>query len=182
MTTSLEAEILRFLSEPAEEGFASLALAIFPSRRENPVYAKYCNFWERRNRSNPGKRSQPLRKSRSSGTEFRSFRRPQTKTEFRTSGTTGEGHWEAFLSLRKAIRGGRSTRLGLFSSATIQMLLLMQNWKTRRFPLSRMGGILADYQKNQFELFITKDGGFELDRLRWQIVDREEPVHILARL
>ena len=37
-----------------------------------------------------------------------------------------------------------------------------------------MGGILAGFQPDRF--FITKDGSFELDRLRSQIVDREEPV------
>jgi acyl-coenzyme A synthetase/AMP-(fatty) acid ligase len=55
------------------------------------------------------------------------------------------------------------------------MLLLMQNPDDAPFSsLSRMGGILADFQPDRF--LITKDGSFEFDRLRRQIIDREEPL------
>ena len=39
--------------------------------------------------------------------------------------------------------------------------------------LSRMGGMLADFERDRF--FITKNGAVELDRLREHLADRQGP-------
>ena len=176
MITSLEAEILRFLSEPAEEGFASLALAIFNyQRRENTVYAKYCQFLGTPEQVESWKGIPAVPQIAFKRHEFRSFPRPQTKTEFRTSGTTGEGHGKHFFPSLRLYEAAVQRGWDYFRLPRSRMLLLMQNSEDAPFSsLSRMGGILAEFQPDRF--FITKDGSFELDRLRSQIVDREEPV------
>ena len=176
MTTSLEAEILRFLDEPAEESFGSLALAIFNyQRRENPVYAKYCEFLGTPEQVDSSEGIPAVPQIAFKRHEFRSFPGPQTKTEFRTSGTTGEGHGKHFFPSLRLYEAAVQRGWDYFSLPRSRMLLLMQNPDDAPFSsLSRMGGILADFQPDRF--FITKDGSFELDRLRSQIVDREEPV------
>jgi hypothetical protein len=176
MTTSLEAEILRFLSEPAEEGFASLALAIFNyQRRENPVYAKYCQFLGTPEQVESWREIPAVPQIAFKRHEFRSFPRRQTKTEFRTSGTTGEGHGKHFFPSLRLYEAAVQRGWDYFRLPRSRMLLLMQNSEDAPFSsLSRMGGILADFQPDRF--FIAKNGSFELDRLRSQIVDREEPV------
>ena len=45
MSESLEAEILRFIDEPLDDGFEPLALKIFDyQRRENLPFARYCEY------------------------------------------------------------------------------------------------------------------------------------------
>ncbi|HEY6840120.1 MAG TPA: hypothetical protein VI114_02825, partial [Chthoniobacterales bacterium] len=162
MTTSLEAEILRFLSEPAEEGFASLALAIFNyQRRENPVYAKYCQFLGTPEQVESWKAIPAVPQIAFKRHEFRSFPGPQTKFEFRTSGTTGEGHGKHFFPSLRLYEAAVQRGWDYFRLPRSRMLLLMQNPDDAPFSsLSRMGGILADFEPDRF--FITKDGRFEL--------------------
>jgi len=102
MIVSLEAEILRFLSEPFEDKFEPLALKIFDyQRRENLPYARYCEFVETPQQVSSWKRIPGLPQQAFKRSELRSFPVERTGAEFRTSGTTGEGHGKhLLLSLR----------------------------------------------------------------------------------
>src|ERR1700676_2928219 len=170
MIVSLEEEILSFLSEPLEDQFEPLALRIFDyQRRENLPYARYCKFLGTPQRVGSWKKIPGVPQQAFKRSELRSFPVGRTGAEFRTSGTTGEGHGKhLFLSLRlyeAAVQRGWD----YFRLPRSRMLLLMQSPDDAPFSsLSRMGGILADFEPDRF--FITKDGRFELDRLRSQIV------------
>ena len=100
--SAIELEVLGFLNEPAEERFESLALSIFNyQRRENPVYAKYCEYLGTPEQVDSWEGIPAVPQIAFKRSEFRSFPGQQTKTEFRTSGTTGEGHGKHFFpSLR----------------------------------------------------------------------------------
>ena len=180
MSESLEAEILRFLNEPLEDKFEPLALKIFDyQRRENLPYARYCEYLGMPRQIDswkmiPGVPQQAFKRS-----ELRSFPVGQTGAEFRTSGTTGEGHGKHFfLSLRlyeAAIRRGWD----LFGLPGQSFILLMQHPDDAPFSsLCRMGGILTDFQRERF--FVTKNGCLELDRIRESLIEREKPLTLFG--
>ncbi len=176
MTKSLEREVLRFLSKPEEERFQALALAIFNfQRRENPVYAKYCRSLQTPEQINSWKSIPALPQIAFKRSVIRSFPAGETKAEFRTSGTTGEGQGKhLFPSLRlyeAAVQQGWDG----FHLPRHRLMLLMQHPDDAPFSsLSRMGAILADFQRDRF--FIGKNGVFEFNRLREQLQDRNQPV------
>ena len=118
----LEMDVLRFLSEPAQERFESLALSIFNYQRdENPVYAQYCEYLGTPERVDSWERIPAVPQIAFKRSELRSFPAQETRIEFRTSGTTGEGHGKHhFPSLRlyeAAVQGGWD----IFSAAAASM-------------------------------------------------------------
>src|SRR5271165_6869289 len=163
MMASLEAEILRFLSEPAEDKFEPLALKIFDYQRQvNSPYAKYCDFLGTPRRIGswkgiPGVPQQAFKRS-----ELRSFPAGQTDVEFRTSGTTGEGQGKHFLASLRLYEAAIERGWDYFGLPRHRFRLLMQHPDDA--PLSslcRMGGFLTDFERDCF--FVTKDGSLALD-------------------
>jgi Acyl-protein synthetase, LuxE len=180
MTTSLEAEVLRFLNEPAEERFEPLALAIFNyQRRENPVYAKYCQYLGTPERIDSWERIPAVPQVAFKRSEMRSFPAPQTKAEFRTSGTTGEGHGKHFFPSLGLYEAAVHRGWDYFRLPRHRLILLLQHPNDAPFSsLSQMGGILASFQRGQF--VIAKNGDLESDLLRKLLMDREEPLALFG--
>jgi len=173
MTTSLETDVLRFLSQPEEGKFESLALAIFNhQRRENPVYAKYCEFLETPERIDSWKRIPAVPQIAFKRSDIRSFSVEETTTEFRTSGTTGEGYGKHFFPSLRLYEAAVVRGWDYFRLPRHRLILLMQHPDEAPFSsLSRMGGILTNFRRDRFA--IAKNGGFDLDQLREQLLNRE---------
>ena len=165
MTTPLETEVLHFLSEPEEGGFDALALAIFNyQRRENPIYARYCEFLDTPKQIDSWERIPAVPQGAFKRSALRSFPAHQTKTEFRTSGTTGEGHGTHFLPSTRLYEAAVQRAWDYFCLPRHRLILLMPHPDDAPFSsLSHMGGILAKFDRNRF--VIAKNGEFELDRL-----------------
>jgi Acyl-protein synthetase, LuxE len=171
----LEAEILRFLTEPAEERFESLALAIFDyQRQENPAYAQYCEFLGTPERIESWERIPAVPQIAFKRSDIRSFPAQQTKIEFRTSGTTGEGHGKHFFHSLQLYEAAVQCGWDYFRLPRHRLILLMQHPNDAPFSsLSYMGGILTNFQRDRF--FVAKNGKLELDRMREHLIDREAP-------
>jgi hypothetical protein len=179
-SNSLENEVLRFLSEPEEGRFEPLALAIFNHQRDaNPVYAKYCQHLGIPDRIDSWKRIPAIPQIAFKRSEIRSFPAQQTKTEFRTSGTTGEGHGKHFLPSLRLYEAAVLEGWANFRLPRHRLVLLMQHPDDAPFSsLSRMGDILAGSRRDRFVL--GKNGGLELDRLQEEINDREKPLTLFG--
>jgi Acyl-protein synthetase, LuxE len=171
---------LGFLSEPAEGKFEPLALAVFDfQRRENLVYAKYCDFVGRAARIDGWKRIPAIPQIAFKRSNIRSFPVEATRAEFRTSGTTGEGQGKHFFPSLRLYEAAVRQTWDYFRLPRQRLILLMQHPDDAPFSsLSRMGGILANFQRDRF--VITKDGRFELDRLRALLIDRGEVVTVFG--
>jgi hypothetical protein len=169
MSKSLEAEVLRFLSEPAKERFESLALSIFyHQRRENPVYAKYCDFLGTPERIDSWKRIPAIPQIAFKRAEIRSFPAQQSEMEFRTSGTTGEGYGKHLFPSLRLYEAAVQRGWDYFRLPRHRLFLLMQHPEDAPFSsLGYMGGILTDFQRDRFVL--TKNGGLDRGRLREQL-------------
>ncbi len=180
MSASLEAEILRYLREPAEENFESLALAIFcHQRNENPVYAKYCEYVGTAGRIDSWKEIPAMPQLAFKRSNIRSFPIIETKAEFRTSGTTGEGYGKHFFPSLRLYEAAVLQGWDYFRLPQQGLILLMQPPDDAPFSsLSYMGGILTNFQHDRFA--ITKNGEFDLDRLRGQFIHREEAVTLFG--
>lgn len=180
MTTPLELEVLHFLREPAEERFESLAREIFNyQRRENPVYAKYCEFLGTPERVDSWKGIPAVPQIAFKRSEIRSFPVHQTQTEFRTSGTTGEGHGKHFLPSLRLYEAAVQRGWDYFCLPRHRLILLMQHPEDAPFSsLSRMGGFLADFRRDRF--MITQSGGFEIDRLIEALLDHDEALTLFG--
>jgi len=180
MSASLEAEILRFLREPAEEKFESLALAIFyHQQKENPVYAKYCEYLGAAGRIDTWKEIPAIPQLAFKRSDIRSFPVVETKAEFRTSGTTGEGHGKHFFPSLRLYEAAVLRGWDYFRLPQKRLILLMQHPEDAPFSsLSYMGGILTNFRRDRFA--ITKNGEFELERLPGRFVHREEAVTLFG--
>jgi hypothetical protein len=180
MIGSLETEILRFLSEPSEDKFEPLALTVFEyQRRENPVYASYCEFLGTPQRiaswkDIPGVPQQAFKRA-----ELRSFPSEQTGAEFRTSGTTGEGYGKHFFQSLRLYETAVQQCWDFFRLPRHNFVALMQHPDDAPFSsLCRMGGFLTDFQRECF--FITRNGCLEIDRLNDRLSDREKPLTLFV--
>jgi hypothetical protein len=180
MIASLESEILCFLREPAEERFDSLALEIFNyQRRENQIYAKYCDFLGTPERLDSWERIPALPQIAFKRSEIRSFPRQQIQTEFRTSGTTGEGYGKHFFPSLRLYEASVQKGWDYFHLPRHRLVLLMQHPDDAPFSsLSRMGGFLTDFQRDRF--VIARNGGFEIDRLMEELHDVTEPLTLFG--
>jgi Acyl-protein synthetase, LuxE len=180
MTASLETEILRFLRQPAEEQFEPLALAIFDYQRgQNSVYAKYCEFLGTPLRIDSWENIPAVPQIAFKRSEMRSFPGPETKVEFRTSGTTGELPGKHFLRSLGLYEAAVHRGWDHFRLPRQPLILLMQHPDDAPFSsLSRMGGILADFKPDRF--VIAKDGQLEVDQLRKHLADPEGAVTLFG--
>jgi hypothetical protein len=180
MSFLLEAEILGFLGEPAEEKFESLALAVFSHQRnKNPVYAKYCEYLGTAGRIHTWKEIPAIPQLAFKRSDIRSFPVGETKAEFRTSGTTGEGYGKHFFPSLRLYEAAVLRGWNYFRLPQRRLMLLMQHPEDAPFSsLSYMGGILTNFQHDRFA--ITKNGEFDLDRLGKQLAHREEGVTLFG--
>lgn len=180
MTASLETEVLDFLSRPAEERFESLALAVFNcQRRENPVYAKYCEFLGTPEQIDSWARIPAIPQIAFKRSDIRSFPVQQTNAEFRTSGTTGEGYGTHFFPSLRLYEAAVQRGWDYLGLPRHPLVLLMQHPDDAPFSsLSRMGGILADFRHDRF--VIAKNGVFDLDRLHKLLVCGDEALTLFG--
>ena len=180
MTTPLETEVLQFLSDPEKERFEALALAIFEyQRRANPIYAQYCQYLGTPNRIDGWRRIPAVPQTAFKRSDLRSFSERRTKFEFRTSGTTGEGHGKHLLPSLLLYEAAVQRGWDYFRLPRQRLILLMQRPEDAPFSsLSHMGGVLAGFRPDRF--FITKDGSLELDRLREELTEHDEPVTLFG--
>jgi Acyl-protein synthetase, LuxE len=178
--SKIELEVLGFLSEPAEERFDSLALSIFNyQRRENPVYAQYCEYIGTPEQVDSWERIPAVPQIAFKRSDIRSFPVQLTHTEFRTSGTTGERHGKHHFPSLRLYEASVQRGWDYFRLPRHRFTLLMQHPDDVPFSsLSRMGAILAGFERERF--VISQDGGLELDRLREQLSDRDEAVTLFG--
>jgi hypothetical protein len=180
MMASLETEILRFLNEPSEDKFEPLALAVFEyQRRQNPVYASYCEFLGTPQQVGSWKSIPSVPQRAFKRSELRSFAIEQTRAEFRTSGTTGEGYGKHFFRSLRLYEAAVQRSWDFFRLPRHNFVALMQHPDDAPFSsLCRMGGFLADFKRECF--FITRNGCLELDRLKDRLTDRGKPLTLFG--
>jgi hypothetical protein len=180
MIESLETAILRFIREPLEDQFEALALKIFDyQRRENSPYARYCEFLGIPPRIDSWKKIPGVPQLAFKRSELRSFPVERTGSEFRTSGTTGEGHGKHYFASLRLYEAAVQRGWDFFKLPRHSSILLMQHPDDAPFSsLCRMGGILTDFQRECF--YVTKKGCLELDRLRKSLIDRENPLMLFG--
>jgi hypothetical protein len=178
--SKLEMEVLRFLSEPAEDRFSSLALSIFHYQRgENPVYAQYCEYLGTPEHVDSWEKIPAIPQIAFKRSEIRSFPGQETQTEFRTSGTTGEGHGKHHFPSLRLYEAAVQRGWDYFRLPRHRWILLMQHPDDAPFSsLSRMGAILAGFEHERF--VVSKDGDLKLDRLREQLSNRHEGVTLFG--
>jgi hypothetical protein len=178
--SKIELQVLGFLSEPAEERFESLALSIFNyQRRENPVYAQYCEYLGTPEQVDSWERIPAVPQIAFKRSDIRSFPVQETQTEFRTSGTTGEGHGKHHFPSLRLYEASVQRCWDYFRLPRNRSILLMQHPDDAPFSsLSRMGAILGGFEREHF--VISQDGSLELDRLREQLSVRQEAVTLFG--
>jgi hypothetical protein len=171
---NLEREILSFLEQPQPERFEELAIRLYEvQRKKNRAYDLYCralgssvSSWK----EIPGLPQQAFKHS-----EIRSFPPDQTRFEFRTSGTTGEGYGRHFLPslelYRKAVlRGWDYAPLPRHPIG----LLMPSSSQNPYSSLAQMGAFLAENREHQY--YWKDPGCLELENLRHFIADQQGPV------
>jgi acyl-CoA synthetase (AMP-forming)/AMP-acid ligase II len=167
---NLEQEILAFLKQPEPERFEELAIRLYEiQRQKNRPYDLYCralgvsvSSW----REIPGLPQQAFKHS-----EIRSFPVDQTRFEFRTSGTTGEGYGRHFLPsldlYRQAVlRGWDYAGLPRYPIG----LLLPRSSQNPHSSLARMGTFLSENKEHEY--FWKDPGLLDLESLR-NFVERQ---------
>ncbi len=173
---NLEQRVDRFLAQGRPEDFETLALEIFAFQSQhNRPYARYCEFlnahpasW----REVPAIPQQAFKRSELKVSE-------DTHYEFRTSGTTGEGHGRHFLPslslYRKAVLRG-------WDFAKIprdNFFLLMQSPQVAPFSsLSRMGAFLSENRESGF--YLNDAAKIDTDRLRDDLAAQREPAVVFG--
>jgi hypothetical protein len=176
MMTKLEAEVLKFLHEPEPESFEELAVELFNyQRRENPVYAKYCEFLGTPKRVDSWKSIPAVPQVAFKQSAIRSFPADQTTTEFRTSGTTGEGQGRHFFRSLQLYNAAVQKGWDYFRLPRHRFVMVMQHPDDAPFSsLSSMGGILTASDRSRF--VIGKNGDLEIERLMQFLEKGPEPL------
>jgi Acyl-protein synthetase, LuxE len=172
---SLAKEIRSFLVQPRPERFEELAIRLFEvQRKKNRPYDLYCRALGVSSISSwkeiPGLPQQAFKLS-----EIRSFPADETRFEFRTSGTTGEGYGRHFLpslELYKeaVLRGWDHARLPDYPIG----LLMPNRRQNPHSSLAQMGGLLSENREHRY--FWQEDGHLELESLRKFISVQQRPV------
>jgi hypothetical protein len=176
MSSALAGEILRFIREPEGKNFNELAISIYEyQRRENSVFAKYCETLRVPHKVDCWQQIPALPQVAFKRSAIRSFPPERTKAEFRTSGTTGEGHGRHFFPSLHLYEAAVQKGWDYFRLPR-GFALLMQHPDDAPFSsLSHMGGILAGLERNRF--LIGQSGEFKIDRLEaLPATDRETTV------
>jgi acyl-protein synthetase LuxE len=177
---ALEEEILRFLQKPDKEKFEAVALRLYEHQRsQNPVYSRYCEFFEQPEAIDSWKKIPAVPQQAFKYSELRSFPANRTAAEFRTSGTTGQGYGKHFLASLRLYQAAVRKGWHYFQLPRHPFILLMQDPEKAEFSsLSRMGGILSNYRRDSF--FVNNEGVVEVDRLRLFLWNRTEPVTVFG--
>jgi hypothetical protein len=165
MSRALAGEIARFMQEPEGEDFDKLAISIYEyQRRENTVFAKYCEALGVAHRVDSWKQIPALPQIAFKRSAIRSFPPERTRAEFRTSGTTGEGHGKHFFPSLHLYETAVQKGWDHFRLPRTGFALLMQHPNDVPFSsLSHMCGILAGFERHRF--LIGLNGEFKIDRL-----------------
>jgi Acyl-protein synthetase, LuxE len=171
---NLEKEILTFLEQPQPERFEELAIELFEvQRKKNRPYDLYCralgvsvSSWK----EIPGLPQQVFKHS-----EVRSFPAEETRFEFRTSGTTGEGYGRHFLPslelYRTAVlRGWDHARLPDYPIG----LLMPDQRQNPHSSLAQMGAFLSENREHRYCWKVS--GRLNLEGLRNFISAQQGPV------
>lgn len=177
MSNALAAEVLRFMREPEGKNFDELAIAIYQyQRRENTAFAKYCEALGVPHKVDSWKEIPALPQIAFKRAMICSFPPERIRAEFRTSGTTGEGHGKHFFPSLHLYETAVQKGWDYFRLPRRGFALLMQHPDDAPFSsLSHMGGILASFERNRF--LIGQIGEIEIDRLSALLgADRETPV------
>jgi hypothetical protein len=176
MKTKLETEVLRFLSSPEPERFEELAIELFNyQRRENPVYAKYCEFLDTPKKVDSWKLIPAVPQVAFKQSAIRSFPADQTTTEFRTSGTTGEGQGKHFFRSLNLYKAAVQKGWDYFCLPRHRFVMFMQHPDDAPFSsLCSMGGILAASDRSRF--VIEKNGHLDIERLMQLVEKASEPL------
>jgi hypothetical protein len=176
----LEEDIFRFLQQPENEKFETVALRLYEhQRKENAVYARYCESLSKSEPIDSWKRIPAVPQQAFKHSELRSFPASETAAEFRTSGTTGEGFGRHFLGSLRLYQTAVQKGWHYFHLPRNPLVLLMQDPEKAEFSsLSRMGGILCDGRHESF--FVNGDGAVDVDRMRTFLSSRSEPVTLFG--
>jgi hypothetical protein len=171
---NLEKEILSFLEQPQPARFEELAIQLFEvQRKKNRPYDLYCralgvsvSSWK----EIPGLPQQVFKH-----TEVRSFPAEETRFEFRTSGTTGEGFGRQLLpslTLYKeaVLRGWAHARLPDYPIG----LLMPDLRQNPHSSLAQMGVFLGENREHRY--FWEDPGRLDVEGLRSFISDQQRPV------
>ncbi len=180
MTTALEADVLKFINEPEPDRFEELAIELFYyQRRANPVYAKYCELLGTPNRIDSWKSIPALPQVAFKRSGVRSFPADQTATEFRTSGTTGEGHGKHFFPSLQLYKAAVQKGWDYFRLPWNRFVMLMQHPEDAPFSsLSYMGGFLTASERSRFA--VGKNGDLEIERLVQLLDKRSGPLTLFG--
>jgi hypothetical protein len=171
---NLEKEILSFLEQPQGQRFEELAMQLFErQRKKNRPYDLYCralgvsvSCW---------KEITGLPQEVFKHSEVRCFSAEETRFEFRTSGTTGEGygrHLLPSLNLYKeaVLRGWAHARLPDYPIA----LLMPDPRQNPHSSLAQMGAFLGENREHRY---LWKDPGrLDVESLHGFISERLGPV------
>jgi hypothetical protein len=175
---SLDREILSFLERPQPERFEELALRLYQAQRaKSRPYDLYCRTLEVPNDISSWKGIPGLPQQIFKHSEIRSFSAAETRFEFRTSGTTGEGYGRHFLPslelYEKAVqRGWDWAGLPRYPLG----LLMPSPSQNPHSSLARMGWFL-----NQgTDSFWNKAGCLDLDRLRVFVSQANGPITLFG--
>ena len=141
---NLEKEILSFLEQPRR--FEELAIRLYQfQRRTNRPYDLYCRALGVSNDVSSWKEIPGLPQQAFKHSEIRSFPVAETRFEFRTSGTTGEGYGRHFLS-----------SLELYKKA------VLRGWDFAGLPRYRVGLLMPTPSQNPYSS-LARMGAFLSD-------------------
>jgi hypothetical protein len=168
--------VSRFLSEPENDDFESLAFSIFDfQKKANRPFSRFCEYL--RIAPNSWKDLPAVPQQAFKHSDLRTSLEP--RFEFRTSGTTGENfgrHYFPSLNLYEASvqRGWDFSQLPRH-----RFFLLMQSPEQAPFSsLSRMGAILSKGRTESF--YFGPDGRLDSDRLQENLTKEVEPVVVFG--
>jgi hypothetical protein len=177
---NLEKEILSFLERPQPERFEELAIRLYEVQRQrNQPYDRYCRALGVTDEVSSWKEIPGLPQQAFKHSEIRSFPSGQTRFEFRTSGTTGEGHGRHFLPslefYQKAVQQGwNNARLPRYPIGFL-MPSPMQNPYS---SLAHMAALLS--ARTEHEYFWKDPGLLEVEKIRNFVSGQRGPVMLFG--
>jgi hypothetical protein len=173
---NLEEEILFFLERPKPERFEELAIRLYQIQRaKNRPYDLYCRALGIPNEVSSWNEIPGLPQQAFKHSEIRSFPAEETRFEFRTSGTTGEGYGRHFLPsldlYKKAVlQGWDHARLPRYPIGLLMPTAVQNPYSS----LARMGAFLSDDVEHQY--FWKDPGRLDLTNFRNFIARARGPI------
>ncbi len=180
MRTALEAEVLKFISQPESNKFEELAIDLFNyQRRANPIYAQYCSFLGTPKKIDSWEFIPAVPQVAFKRSPVRSFPAELTATEFRTSGTIGEGHGQHFFPSLLLYEASVQKGWDYFHLPRNRFVLFLQHPADAPYSsLSSMGAILTASDRSRF--VIGANGDLEIDRLMQLLKGGPEPLTLFG--